>query len=107
IGILGASLYFILQFFMSWLSALGVIVTGMLLLSRSLFEPLTTRMAHTPDYFIFTSGLINKRTYILPRKMLASIKTTDYLDIIVGSTLTFTTTDGKTIRLLSTDENIL
>ncbi len=107
IGILGASLYFILQFFMSWLSALGVIVTGMLLLSRLLFEPLTTRMAHTPDYFIFTSGLINKRTYILPRKMLASIKTTDYLDIIIGSTLTFTTTDGKTIRLLSTDENIL
>lgn len=107
IGILGASLYFILQFFMSWLSALGVIVTGMLLLSRLLFEPLTTRMAHTPDYFIFTSGLINKRTYILPRRMLASIKTTDYLDIIVGSTLTFTTTDGKTIRLLSTDENIL
>ena len=64
-------------------------------------------MAHTPDYFIFTSGLINKLTYILPRKMLASIKTTDYLDLIVGSTLTFTTTDGKTIRLLSTDENIL
>ncbi|WHQ80243.1 hypothetical protein QFF56_00440 [Ligilactobacillus animalis] len=107
IGTLGASLYFILQFFISWLSALGVIITGMLLLSRLLFEPLTTRMAHTPDYFIFTSGLINKRTYILPRKMLASVKTTDYLDLIVGSTLTFTTTDGKTIRLLSTDENIL
>lgn len=92
--------YFLARIFFNDLLVLGGLSLLVLLFFEPLFTPLTTTFVSSKNYLLFTSGILNKRTCILPREMLTSVTTKTYLGLFQKTTVTFATTNGKTFTFL-------
>lgn len=99
-GLILGLLYFVARFFFADLLVLGGLVLLVLLFWEPLVTPLTTTFTSSQNYLLFTSGLLNKRMYILPQEMVTSVTIKNYFGLFQKTTLTFATTNGKVISFL-------